>query len=116
AKNPGRAYNPLFIWGGVGVGKTHLMQAIAHVLLSQNADLKVICCPGEEFTNEIVDAIRNKTTMAFKDRYRKMELLLLDDVQFLAGKDTAQEEFFHTFNAIQRAGGQIVLTSDRPPS
>lgn len=116
AQNPGRAYNPLFIWGGVGVGKTHLMQAIAHILLQKNPELKVICCPGEEFTNEIVDAIRTKTTMAFKDRYRKMELLLLDDVQFLAGKDTAQEEFFHTFNAIQRAGGQIVLTSDRPPS
>lgn len=115
-QSPGQAYNPLFIWGGVGVGKTHLMQAIAHALLKKNPQLKVICCPGEEFTNEIVEAIRTKTTMAFKERYRRMELLLLDDVQFLAGKDTAQEEFFHTFNAIQRAGGQIVLTSDRPPS
>jgi chromosomal replication initiator protein len=116
SKNPGKAYNPLFIWGGVGVGKTHLMQAIGQTLLVKDSQLNMLCCPGEEFTNEIVEAIRTKTTMAFKERYRKVDLLMLDDVQFLAGKDTAQEEFFHTFNAIQRAGGQIVLTSDRPPS
>ncbi len=115
AQTPGRAYNPLFIWGGVGVGKTHLMQAIAHQLLTENENLKVISCPGEEFTNEIVEAIRAKTTHAFKEKYRKMDLLLLDDVQFLAGKDAAQEEFFHTFNAILTSGGQVVMTSDRPP-
>lgn len=115
AKNPGAAYNPLFIWGGVGVGKTHLMQAIGHEILKTNPSSKVLFCLGEEFTNEIIDAIRNKTTDQFKKKYRSVKVLLLDDVQFIAGKVTVQEEFFHTFNAIQRAGGQIVLTSDRPP-
>ncbi len=116
AQTPGKAYNPLFIWGGVGVGKTHLMQGIAHELLRKNPSLKVISCPGEDFTNEIIEAIKTKSTHSFKEKYRSMDLLLLDDVQFLAGKDTAQEEFFHTFNAILMAGGQVVLTSDRPPS
>ncbi len=116
AKNPGHAYNPLFIWGGTGVGKSHLMQAIGHTILSQHPDHKILFCPGEDFTNEIISAIRNKTTLKFKDKYRKINALLLDDIQFLAGKDTAQEEFFHTFNAIQHAGGQIILTCDRPPS
>jgi chromosomal replication initiator protein len=115
AKNPGSAYNPLFIWGGVGVGKTHLMQAIGHEILKQNPSAKVLYCLGEEFTNEIIEAIRNKTTDQFKKKYRSIKVLLLDDVQFIAGKVTVQEEFFHTFNAILRAGGQIVLTSDRPP-
>lgn len=115
AKNPGTAYNPLFLWGGVGVGKTHLMQAIGHEVLKNNPVIKIICCPGEEFTNEIVNAIRSKTTDLFKKRYRSSNLLLLDDIQFIAGKETVQEEFFHTFNSIQGAGGQIVLTSDRPP-
>lgn len=116
SQSPGRDYNPLFIWGGVGVGKTHLMHAIGHVMLQKNPGMKAIACPGEEFTNEIVEAIRTKTTQKFKEKYRRMDLLLLDDVQFLAGKDTAQEEFFHTFYAIQQSGGQVVLTSDRPPS
>lgn len=115
AKNPGSAYNPLFIWGGVGVGKTHLMQAVGHEILKNNPASKVFFCPGEEFTNEIINAIRNKTTDQFKKKYRSIKVLLLDDVQFIAGKVTVQEEFFHTFNAIQREGGQIVLTSDRPP-
>jgi len=115
AKNPGRAYNPLFLWGGVGVGKTHLMQAIGHEILKQKPETKILFCPGEEFTNEIIDAIRNKTTDHFKKKYRSVKVLLLDDVQFIAGKVTVQEEFFHTFNAIQQEGGQIVLTSDRPP-
>lgn len=115
SKSLGSAYNPLFIWGGVGVGKTHLMQAVGNSALKNNQGLKVIFCMGEEFTNEIVDAIQNKSTKAFKDRYRTVDLLLVDDVQFLAGKDTAQEEFFHTFNAITRSGGQIVMTCDRPP-
>lgn len=115
AKNLGTAYNPLFLWGGVGVGKTHLMHAIGHEVLKTNPGVKIICSPGEEFTNEIVNAIRTKTTDLFKKKYRSANLLLLDDIQFIAGKVTVQEEFFHTFNSIQGAGGQIVLTSDRPP-
>jgi len=115
-KNLGTTYNPLFIWGGVGVGKTHLMQAVGNAVLRDNAEAKVIFCMGEEFTNEIVDAIQNRNTKAFKDKYRTVDLLLVDDVQFLAGKDTAQEEFFHTFNAMTREGGQVVMTCDRPPS
>lgn len=116
AKNPGTAYNPLFLWGGVGVGKTHLMQAVGNALLQKNRLLRVVYCAGEEFTNEIIEAIRNKKTAAFKEHYRKAGVLLIDDVQFIAGKQTVQEEFFHTFNAVHRAGGQIILTSDRPPS
>lgn len=116
SKNLANTYNPLFIWGGVGVGKTHLVLAIAHRVLSENIDTPVLYCMGEEFTNEIVEAIRNKTTQSFKNRYRKLKLLIVDDIQFLAGKNAVQEEFFHTFNTLQREGGQIVLTSDRPPS
>jgi chromosomal replication initiator protein len=114
-KNPGKAYNPLFIWGGVGVGKTHLMQAIGHEILKRDPAAKVIFCMGEEFTNGIIDAIRNKTTSAFKRKYRSAQLLILDDVQFIAGKIKVQEEFFHTFVSIKREGGQILLTSDRAP-
>lgn len=116
ATSPGAAYNPLFFWGGVGVGKTHLMLAIGNQILSAQPDVAAFYCMGEEFTTEIVEAIRTKTTQAFKTRYRRLKLLLVDDVQFIAGKNTVQEEFFHTFNTIQREGGQIVLTSDRPPS
>lgn len=115
SKTPGTAYNPLFLWGGVGVGKTHLMHAIGHVVLQHKPRTKVIYCMGEEFTNEIVDAIQTKTTKQFKQKYRSANLLLIDDIQFIAGKNTVQEEFFHTFNTIYREGGQIVLTSDRPP-
>jgi len=115
AQSPAKAYNPLFLYGGVGVGKTHLMQAIAHEILKKNSRAKIIYCMGEEFTNEIVNAIREKTTKEFKDKYRSTHLLMVDDIQFIAGKTTVQEEFFHTFNAIWRAGGQIVLTSDRRP-
>jgi chromosomal replication initiator protein len=115
AQSPGRAYNPLFLYGGVGVGKTHLMQAIAYSLLKRTPRAKVIYCMGEEFTNDIVNAIREKTTKEFKQKYRSARLLLVDDIQFIAGKTAVQEEFFHTFNAIWRAGGQIVLTSDRKP-
>ena len=116
ARNLGQAYNPLFIYGGVGVGKSHLMQAIGHSALDAQPDLKIIFCPGEHFTNEIISAIRNKTTQRFKEKYRKIDMLLLDDIQFIAGKDTVQEEFFHTFNAIHSTGGQIIMTSDRPPT
>lgn len=113
AHSPGQAYNPLFLYGGVGVGKTHLIQAIGHQLLKKGK--KIIYCMGEEFTNEIIDAIRTKTTKAFKNKYRSVECLLIDDIQFIAGKTAVQEEFFHTFNSVQRAGGQIILISDRPP-
>lgn len=115
AKALGKAYNPLFLYGGVGVGKTHLMQAVAHEVLKKNPRLKVICCTGEEFTNEIVNAIRKKTTQEFKQKFRTTKLLMVDDIQFIAGKDRAQEEFFHTFNSVLRVGGQIILTSDRRP-
>jgi len=111
----GKAYNPLFLYGGVGVGKTHLMQAIANTVLKKNRRTKIIYCMGEEFTNEIVNAIREKTTKEFKEKYRSARLLMVDDIQFIAGKTAVQEEFFHTFNAIWRVGGQIVLTSDRRP-
>lgn len=115
AKSPGTAYNPLFLWGGVGVGKTHLMHGIGHAVLGRKPKAQVISVMGEEFTNEIIDAIQTKTTKQFKQRYRSADLLFIDDIQFIAGKNAVQEEFFHTFNAIHRVGGQIVLTSDRPP-
>ena len=116
AKNPGAAYNPLFLYGGVGVGKTHLMHSVANALLEKKPSLRVVYCMGEEFLNEIIEAIQTKTARQFKQKYRGAQLLMVDDVQFIAGKNTAQEEFFHTFNAVHREGGQIILTSDRPPS
>ncbi len=116
SRSPGTAYNPLFLHGGVGVGKTHLMQAIGHTVLEKQKNLKIIYCMGEEFTNEIIDAIQTKTTKKFKEKYRSAQMLLIDDIQFIAGKTAVQEEFFHTFNTVQREGGQIVLTSDRPPA
>jgi chromosomal replication initiator protein len=115
AKNPGRAYNPLFLYGGVGVGKTHLMQAIGIQVLGKEPQTSILYCTGEEFMNEIIEAIRGKNTGLFKKKYRNVRLLLIDDIQFIAGKDTVQEEFFHTFNAIKQLGGQIVMTSDRLP-
>ncbi|MCX6791654.1 MAG: chromosomal replication initiator protein DnaA [Candidatus Gottesmanbacteria bacterium] len=116
AKNPGTAYNPLFFYGGTGVGKTHLMHAIANRLLATHPEMRIVYCMGEEFLNEIIEAIQTKSARQFKQKYRSAQLLLVDDVQFIAGKQTAQEEFFHTFNTVHREGGQIVLTSDRPPS
>jgi chromosomal replication initiator protein len=115
AKTPGKNYNPFFIWGGVGLGKTHLMQAIGQEILRQNPKSRVIYAPGEQFTNEIIDGIRTKNTKDFKEKYRSATALLIDDIQFLSGKDTVQEEFFYTFNAIQQNEGQIILTSDRKP-
>ncbi len=112
----GKAYNPLFIYGGVGVGKTHLMSSVGHIALQKDVSLPVVCCTGEQFTNDIVEGIRNKSTQAVRNKYRKLKLLLVDDIQFIAGKDTVQEEFFHTFNALVSAGSQVILTSDRPPS
>ncbi len=116
AKSPGTAYNPLFFYGGVGVGKTHLMHAVANQLLAARPNMHIVYCMGEEFLNEIVEAIQTKSARQFKQKYRSAQLLLVDDVQFIAGKQTAQEEFFHTFNAVHREGGQIILTSDRAPS
>jgi len=116
ANDLGKAYNPLFIYGGVGVGKTHLMQAVAIEALRKDPKMKTIYCMGEEFTNEIIDAIQQKTTREFKQRYRLVKGLFIDDIQFIAGKNAVQEEFFHTFNAILKGGGQVVMTSDRPPS
>lgn len=116
AKNPGGAYNPLFFYGGVGVGKTHLMHAVANAILTKKPGVKLVYCMGEEFTNEIVEAIQTKTNRQFRQKYRSAELFLVDDVQFIAGKQQTQEEFFHTFNALHREGVQIILTSDRPPS
>jgi len=115
AENPSTAYNPLFLWGGVGVGKTHLMNGVGLEIIKKDPGAKIYFCTGEDFTNEIVEGIRSKTTQKFRNKYRKLDLLLIDDIQFIAGKDAVQEEFFHTFNAIVSAGGQIILTSDRPP-
>ena len=115
SKTPGLSYNPLFLYGSTGVGKTHLMQAIGHSIQENNPRLKMIFCTGEEFTNEIIEAISNKTTTPFKKKYRQVDLLMIDDVQFIAGKYSIQEEFFHTFNAVYQAKKQIVITSDRPP-
>lgn len=115
SQRPGTAYNPLFLYGGVGVGKTHLMHAIANNILKSRPETKILYCTGEDFTNEIVDDIRNKKTNRFKNKYRSVEVLLIDDIQFIAGKTTVQEEFFHTFNALIQQNSQVILTSDRPP-
>lgn len=116
AKNPGRSYNPLFIYGPVGVGKTHLMQAVANEVYSQDPNNKIIYITSEEFTNEVVEAIRSNDTAKMKRKFRSANLLIIDDVQFIAGKDRVQEELFHTFNSLIDSGAQIVLSSDRPPS
>ena len=115
AKQPGVNYNPLFIYGGVGLGKTHLLQAIGNEILKNNPKAKICYITSERFTNEMVDAIRQKETKGFKDKYRRLDCLLIDDIQFVSGKEQTQEEFFHTFNTLYNAGKQIVLTSDRPP-
>ena len=115
AQRPGQSYNPLFLYGGVGVGKTHLMHAIGHIILREKQNIKIIYCTGEEFTNEIVHSIQTKRTSQFKDRFRTADVLLIDDIQFIAGKNAVQEEFFHTFNALTKLQKQVVLTSDRPP-
>lgn len=115
SERPGTAYNPLFLYGGVGVGKTHLMHAIGHNIIQKNPETKVIYCTGEEFTNEIINAIRSKKASVFKNKYRNAQVFMIDDIQFIAGKNTVQEEFFHTFNALTQINHQIILTSDRPP-
>ncbi|MBR5708348.1 MAG: chromosomal replication initiator protein DnaA [Oscillospiraceae bacterium] len=115
ANQPGKAYNPLLIYGDSGLGKTHLLYAIGHEVRSRDRDLKIVYIKGDEFTNELIAAIQNATQEAFREKYRTADLLLVDDVQFIAGKVQTQEEFFHTFNTLFEAGKQIVLTSDRPP-
>jgi len=111
----GTAYNPLFIYGGVGVGKTHLMQAVGHAVL-EKGETRVLFCTGEEFTNDLVEGIKNKSTEKVRSKYRRLKLLMIDDIQFIAGRAAVQEEFFHTFNALLSEGAQIIMTSDRPPS
>jgi chromosomal replication initiator protein len=116
AANPGERYNPLFIYGGVGLGKTHLMHAIGHHVREQRRGARVFFVTAEKFMNEMIYSIQHATTLEFKSRYRTADVLLIDDVQFLAGKESTQEEFFHTFNTLHSAHKQIVLTSDAPPN
>lgn len=118
AESPGEAYNPLYLYGGAGLGKTHLMHSIGHFILEQNPSMKVLYVNSEEFTNEVINSIRsgNAAEMTnLREKYRTVDVLLLDDVQFIIGKESTQEEFFHTFNALHTAGKQIILSSDKPP-
>lgn len=118
AESPGEAYNPLYIYGGAGLGKTHLMHSIGHFVLGQNQDKKVLYVTSEQFTNEVIESIRSGNAAAMtklRDKYRTVDVLLIDDVQFIIGKESTQEEFFHTFNVLHSAGKQIILSSDKPP-
>ena len=115
ANDPAHAYNPLFLYGGVGLGKTHLMHAIGNRIKQNNPSMKVLYTSSEKFTNEIINSIQNKTTEAFRQKYRNIDCLIIDDIQFLKGKEQTQVEFFHTFNALKDADKQIIISSDRPP-
>jgi len=115
AANPGKKYNPLFVYGGVGIGKTHLMQAVGNAIAKRDASAKVVYISSEQFAQEFIDAIRYKKNTDFAGYYRSADVLIIDDIQFIAGKEKTQEEFFHTFNALQQANKQIIMSSDKPP-
>ena len=115
AESPGGAYNPLFLYGGAGLGKTHLMHSIAHHIINNRPDLRVLYVTSEKFTNELIDSLKHDKNKEFRDKYRNIDVLLIDDIQFIIGKESTQEEFFHTFNSLHSAKKQIIISSDKPP-